>query len=55
MPGMAASPSIFETNSIAQQTLLKCIYSNGLIPEKEETIEHYAQRMAKKFKHENVF
>lgn len=53
MPGMAASSSIFERiqlpTAVFEMHLLE-----WLLPEKEETIEDYAQRMAKNITHENV-
>jgi pimeloyl-ACP methyl ester carboxylesterase len=52
MPGMAASSSIFERiqlpTDIFEMHLLEWV-----LPEKGETLEHYAQRMAKKVKHDN--
>ena len=53
MPGMAASSSIFERiqlpTAVFEMHLLE-----WLLPEKEETIEDYAQRMAKNITHENA-
>lgn len=53
MPGMAASPSIFERIQLPADTF-QIHLLEWLIPEKEETIQHYAQRVAKNIKHENV-
>ena len=53
MPGMAASPSIFERIQLPEDTF-EIHLLEWLIPEKEETIEHYAQRIAKGVTHENV-
>lgn len=53
MPGMAASSSIFERIQLPT-TIFEIHLLEWLLPEKEETIEHYAQRMAKKIIHDNV-
>ena len=53
MPGMAASSSIFERIQLPD-TVFEIHLLEWLLPEKEETIEHYAQRMAKKITHDNV-
>jgi hypothetical protein len=53
MPGMAASSSIFERIQLPA-TVFEIHLLEWLLPEKEETIEHYAQRMAKKITHDNV-
>ncbi len=50
---MAASPSIFERIQLPEETF-EIHLLEWLIPEKEETIEHYAQRIAKNIKHKNV-
>ena len=53
MPGMAASSSIFERIQLPVETF-EIHLLEWLIPEKEETIENYAQRVAKNIIHENV-
>ena len=53
MPGMAASSSIFERIQLPPTTF-EIHLLEWLLPEKEETIEHYAQRIAKNIIHENV-
>ena len=53
MPGMAASPSIFERIQLPSDSF-EIHFLEWLIPEKEETIEHYALRISKNVKHENV-
>lgn len=53
MPGMAASPSIFERIQLSSD-IFEMHFLEWLLPEKEETIAHYAQRVAKGIIHENV-
>lgn len=53
MPGMAASPSIFERIQLPEDTF-EIHLLEWLVPEKEETLENYAQRVAKGIKHQNV-
>lgn len=53
MPGMAASPSIFERIQLPSDTFEMHLLE-WLLPEKEETIETYAQRVAQDVKHDNV-
>lgn len=53
MPGMAASPSIFERIQLPKATF-EMHFLEWLLPEKEETIEHYAQRVSENVTHENV-
>lgn len=53
MPGMAASSSIFERIRLPAETFEMHLLE-WVLPQKEETIKHYAQRMAKNIKHENV-
>ena len=53
MPGMAASSSIFERIQLPSETF-EIHLLEWLIPEKEETIENYAHRVAKNIIHENV-
>lgn len=52
MPGMAASPKIFE-NIKLQEDQFKMHYLEWIIPNKRETIQDYALRMTKKIKHDN--
>lgn len=53
MPGMAASSSIFERIQLPSDTFEMHLLE-WLLPEKEETIEHYAQRIAKNITHDNI-
>ena len=53
MPGMAASSSIFERIRLPAETFEMHLLE-WMLPQKKETIKHYAQRMAKNIKHENV-
>jgi len=53
MPGMAASSSIFERIQLSKIDFEMHLLE-WLLPENEETIEHYAQRISKNVKHENV-
>jgi len=53
MPGMAASSSIFERIQLPT-SVFEIHLLEWLLPEKEETIEDYAQRVAKNIKHKNV-
>ena len=53
MPGMAASSSIFERIQLPT-AVFEMHLIEWLLPEKEETIEDYAQRMAKNITHENA-
>lgn len=53
MPGMAASSSIFERIRLPSDTFEMHLLE-WLLPEKEETIEHYAQRIAKNITHDNI-
>lgn len=53
MPGMAASPSIFERVKLPENDF-EIHLLEWLLPEKEESIEHYAERVSKNVKHENV-
>lgn len=53
MPGMAASPSIFERIQLPTATF-EMHFLEWLLPDKEETIEHYAKRISENVKHENV-
>lgn len=53
MPGMAASPSIFERIQLPTATF-EMHFLEWLLPDKEETIEHYAKRISENVKHEDV-
>lgn len=53
MPGMAASPSIFERIQLPAETFETHLLQ-WHIPEKEDTIEAYAERIAKGILHQNV-
>jgi pimeloyl-ACP methyl ester carboxylesterase len=53
MPGMAASSSIFEKIKLPENQF-EMYYLEWFIPENNETLTHYAQRMAALVKHENA-
>lgn len=53
MPGMAASPKIFEHIKLPEDQF-KIHYLEWIIPIDNETIEDYALRMAKHIMHENI-
>lgn len=53
MPGMAASPAIFERIQLPE-AVFEMHFLEWLIPKKEESLQDYAQRVAKNIKHENV-
>jgi len=53
MPGMAANPSIFE-NIKLPESQYEIHWLVWFIPEKDESLQDYAQRMCKFIKHENV-
>jgi hypothetical protein len=53
MPGLAASPAIFERIQLPE-TEFESQLLEWMLPEEEETLEHYAQRMAGKVKEENA-
>ena len=53
MPGMAASPSIFERIKLPPDDF-EIHLLEWLIPEKDEALEHYAQRIAENVKHEDA-
>lgn len=53
MPGMAASPKIFEHIKLPENQF-KIHYLEWIIPIDNETIEDYALRMAKHITHENI-
>ena len=46
MPGMAASPRIFEFLMFPKK--IQVIYLSWISPEKEESLENYAKRMSKR-------
>ncbi len=52
MPGLAASTSIFERINLPKDTF-EIHLLEWFMPEKEESIRSYAQRMAEKVNHEN--
>jgi esterase/lipase len=53
MPGMAANPSIFE-NIQLPESQFKIHWLEWFIPEKDETLAHYAKRMCEKIDQPNV-
>lgn len=53
MPGMAASSTIFEKIDLPKD-VFEVYLLEWMLPEKTETLQHYAKRMAKKVKHENA-
>lgn len=53
MPGMAASPAIFERIQLPTATF-EMHFLEWLLPEKEESITHYTQRVSENVKHEDV-
>tara|TARA_R110001583_G_scaffold28793_7_gene101557 strand:+ start:174 stop:839 length:666 start_codon:yes stop_codon:yes gene_type:complete len=53
MPGMAASPKIFERIKLSEDKF-KIHYLEWVIPIDNETIEDYALRMAERIIHENI-
>ncbi len=53
MPGMAASSTIFERIQLPTDTFEMHLLE-WFLPENHETLEAYAERMAKKVKHENA-
>lgn len=53
MPGMAANPSIFEYIELPEDRY-KIHWLEWQMPEKNETLEHYAKRMCKFVKHDNA-
>lgn len=52
MPGMAASPSIFEYIKLPENQF-KMHFLKWMVPNKKESIENYAERLAKNVLHEN--
>lgn len=53
MPGMAASPKIFEHIKLPENQF-KIHYLEWIIPSKKESISDYALRLSKNIKHDNV-
>jgi hypothetical protein len=53
MPGLAASPAIFERIQLPESEFESHLLE-WMLPEDKETLEHYAQRMAMKVKEENA-
>ncbi|MGH2665801.1 alpha/beta hydrolase [Flavobacterium sp.] len=53
MPGMAASPKIFERIKLPEK-LFEAHFLEWFLPEPKETLEHYAKRMTAKIQHENA-
>ncbi|WP_194767201.1 alpha/beta hydrolase [Tamlana sp. I1] len=53
MPGMAASPKIFEYIELPQDTF-EVFFLEWMMPLNNEKVSDYALRMTKKIKHENV-
>ena len=53
MPGMAASPSIFERIRLPAETFEMHLLE-WVSPKKNESLAAYAKRMAENIKHENV-
>lgn len=53
MPGLAASPSIFERIELPKDTFEMHLLE-WFLPNKNETLQSYAKRMAEKVKHENA-
>jgi hypothetical protein len=51
MPGMAASPLIFERIEFPEEQL-ECFFLEWELPKKQESLANYAKRMCKKIKHE---
>ena len=52
MPGMAANPSIFEYINLPENQF-ELHFLEWMIPEKNETLKDYANRMTAKIKHKN--
>lgn len=53
MPGMAASPLIFENIKLPENQF-KLHFLEWFLPEENETLSHYAQRMSKEIKHDDA-
>lgn len=52
MPGMAAKPTIFDRIKLPKDQF-KIYWLDWMMPEVNETLAHYAQRMVKRIKHDN--
>lgn len=52
MPGLAASPKIFENIKLPTEQF-ECFYLEWLLPEKDEPLKDYALRLTKNIKHDN--
>lgn len=52
MPGLAASATIFEMITLPDEFDIHLL--EWFLPEKNETLTHYAERMSKKVKHKNA-
>lgn len=52
MPGMAAKPTIFDRIKLPKDQF-EIFWLEWIIPEENETLEHYAKRMISKIDHEN--
>ena len=52
MPGLAASPTIFENIRLPEDRF-ETIFLEWFLPEDDEPLADYAKRMAKHIKHEN--
>ena len=53
MPGLAASSAIFERIQLPE-AVFEMHLLEWVLPQKEETLEHYAKRMAKKVQHDQI-
>ncbi|MFK7750335.1 MAG: alpha/beta hydrolase [Kordia sp.] len=53
MPGMAANPTIFKYIELPKEEF-EVHYLEWFLPEKGETLTHYASRMAQKVVHDNI-
>ncbi|OEK07624.1 alpha/beta hydrolase [Flavivirga aquatica] len=53
MPGMAASPKIFENIKLPEHKF-EIYYLEWIIPNKDESITEYALRLSKNIKHNNI-
>lgn len=53
MPGMAASSTIFERIKLPEEAF-EMHMLEWFLPEKNETLQHYARRMANEVKHEEA-
>lgn len=53
MPGLAASSAIFERIQLPE-AVFEMHLLEWMLPQKEETLEHYAKRMAKKVHHDQI-